>query len=402
MHSKLLLISYNFYPNSIAGSLRFSHLSKYLENKGFDISVLTINKNKIVTKDPNLIHGGKIYRTGIYPSLPLKYDKLLIRKYRRFLFKFLPIDSQVGWVIPALFKAISLVKKKKFDKIIVTGPPFSSFLIAYFCSVLFNVDLIVDYRDPWFIWDNYSSFFRAKIKLRKVNFFIERKILKHAWKIVFNTKRTLQSYLKQFPDIENKSFVISNAFNEKKIITEKKINSEKIIILYAGIFYGERKLNYLYKPLKRIFEEKIIDRNKLEIHVFGKVPKDDWELLKDYSLSDIVTEHNRVEYEKILSFMKGADILYLAQGYDHRHCVPYKIIDYLSVKKPILALTPSKSATHELMEQVDCGEAPEISSENEIYTALVKLINKKKYTFNGVEKYTWTNITNEYASILKN
>lgn len=400
-NNNLLLISYNFYPNSIAGSLRFSHLSKYFEDNDYNVFVLTINKDKIVTKDNNLVNGGKIYRTGIYPSLPLAYNKSIVRKYRRLLVKYLPVDSQFGWVVPGFIKSMSIIKKEKIDKIIVTGPPFSSFLIAYLSSKIFNIKLIVDYRDPWFIWDNYSSFFRSSIRLKFVNFFLEKKILTHAWKIIFNTKATQKAYLETFPNIKKNSFVITNAYSENHGIKKEIIAKDKFVILYAGIFYGERKLSYLYNPIKRAFENNIIKREQLEIHVFGKVPEEDWILLNELSLNNLVIEHDRVEYQKIIAFMKGANILYLSQGYDHRHCVPYKLIDYLSVKRPILALTSKGSATNDLMDKVDCGEVADIESEESIYTALEKMIKDNSYSFTGTEKYTWKNVTDEYISLLK-
>ncbi len=81
-------------------------------------------------------------------------------------------------------------------------------------------------------------------------------------------------------------------------------------------------------------------KNEVSIHVFGKIQDEDADLIKKLNLNEIVFDHEKIEYSLLTRYMKGADILYLSQGDDHSDCVPYKIIDYLTIGKPILAVTP--------------------------------------------------------------
>jgi len=401
---KVLFISYHFSPSNVVGSLRFGQLTKHLSSVEFEKYVLTIKEKYISKKDYNLFDECEIYRTSVFPQLPKNHNKLLIRLYKRFLNRYLPIDSAFGWVIPGFFKSLKVVRKKNINKVVVTGPPFSSFMIAYLVSLFSNVELYIDYRDPWFLdLEDNSKFIRSRLSFRKLNFLLEKLILMKAKAAVFNTKQVRRDYLNIFPSYNEKTHVINNAFSSNNGLNTKFLESDKKVILYAGTFYGERKLNYLYSPLKKLFDEKIIDPESVRIHVFGNVPKEDKEMLSNISLGDILVEHDRISYQEVLEFMKGADILYLSQGYDHSYCIPYKLIDYLSVKRPILALAPLNSSTYELMTEVDSGECADISNPESVYTALQKLLaNDNNYSFNGVEKYSWQYASQKYRQVLLN
>ena len=168
------------------------------------------------------------------------------------------------------------------------------------------------------------------------------------------------------------------------------LEKDKIVILYAGNFYGDRKLNYLFNPIKKLFENGIILEEDLVIHVFGNVCNEDLVIIKDSGLTNLVISHPKVEYKKILSYMKGADILYLPQGGDVKYSVAFKFFDYLGSKKPILAVTSLDSAIFDIMQVINCGEIADISSCSSIYKALQNLIIKnKEYTLKVSRNYSW-------------
>ena len=398
---KILLISYFYAPSSTSGSIRFSYLSKLLEEKNFEVHVVAIKEKYISDQDSEMPSAKFIHRTSIVPNFSYTSKNVIGRKFNRFIFKYSPIDPYLGWVIPGTLKTISVIKKNKIDKIIVTGPPFTQFLIGYFASLFTKAELYIDYQDPWFLWDSYSSFFRAKISLKKVTLFIEKTILNRAKKIVLNTSVAMDEYVKKFPHISDKFTFITNAYPVLKEQNGISLEKDKIVILYAGIFYGERRLSYLLEALEKLIKNNEVGSDEIRIHVFGEILPEDIELIEKLNLKNIVVEHERISYQKVLQYMKGADILYLTQGYDHRHCIPYKLIDYLSVKKPIFSLTSKDSATYKVMKEINCGEVAEMKNPESVYGALKKLIKNKDYTFEGTEKYSWNSITENYIKLLE-
>ena len=193
-------------------------------------------------------------------------------------------------------------------------------------------------------------------------------LLKSAKYVIFNTQTALDKYVRQRLKftIDHKSIVIPNPYLCEEKAEPLYLEKNKKVIIYAGNFYGKRRLKYIFEPLKKLFNNGELN-NKVSIHVFGKIHQEDAGLIRELNLSKIITEHNWTSYSLLSSYMKGADILYLSQGDYHRDCVPYKLTDYLTIRKPILAVTSFDSATYDLMQEVDCGIAVDMDDIDSIY-----------------------------------
>lgn len=395
MEKKCLIIGYYFYPDSRVGAKRYNLLSNYLGKKIKTLDILTIKEKYLPEKDESSVYGGEIHRTGIFPRRQYDGNKI-IKILSKILLRVIPIDYHSAWIIPIFFKGIKITRKDNINTIIVTGPPFSPFVAAYLLSILFKVDLIIDYQDPWVFDDENGG--------KKFNWFLEKLILKKAKKIIFNTQRTKDEYLKldlKF-SIHEKSFVINNPYQSKENIDPLYLEKDKKVILYAGNFYGKRRLKYIFEPLIKMFAKDEL-KNEISIHVFGEIHDEDAELIKKLNLTDIIFEHDRIEYSKLTRFMKGADILYLSQGDDHGYSVPYKLIDYITIGRPILAVTSLNSSTYNFMQGLDCGIAADINDPDSIFKALKELlIDEKKFSYNGIEKYSLDNIGEYYNTMITN
>jgi glycosyltransferase involved in cell wall biosynthesis len=393
MEKKCLIIGYYFYPDSRVGAKRYNLLSNYLSKKIKTLCILTIKETYVPEKDESFVHGGKIFRTGMFPRRQYGGNKL-INVLNKILLRIIPIDYHSGWIIPLVFNGIRIIKKNDINTVIVTGPPFSPFVAAYLLSILFKLDLIIDYQDPWFFDDDNGG--------NKFNWFLEKLILKKAQKIIFNTHRTKEEYLKQKLkfNILEKSFVINNPYLSTTNVDPLYLEKDKKVILYAGNFYGKRRLKYIFEPLVKLFTKDEL-KDKISIHVFGEIHNEDAALIKKLDLSDIIFEHERIEYYKLTRYMKGADILYLSQGEDHGYSVPYKLIDYITIGRPILAVTSLYSSTYNFMLGLDCGIAADIDDPNSIFEALKELlVDEKKFSYNGIEKYSLNNLGEQYYKII--
>ena len=236
----------------------------------------------------------------------------------------------------------------------------------------------------------------------KYTWFLEKLLLKKAKYVIFNTQTALEKYARQKLkfDINHKSIVIANPYFYEEKGEPLYLEKNKKVIIYAGNFYGKRRLKYIFEPLKKLLDNGELS-NKVSIHVFGKIHKEDANLIRKLNLSEIVTEHKWIDYSLLVRYMKGADILYLSQGDDHRDCVPYKLTDYLTIRKPILAVTSLDSATYDLMQEVNCGIAVDMENTNSIYNALKELlVDERNFTFAGIEKYSLNNIAEYYYKVI--
>ncbi len=388
----VLLISYYFSPHTAVGAKRFSYLSSFFFNKSITPHILTIKEKYISKKDRSFIPEGIVHRTSVFPNYPFRWNKLN-NAFKTISF----VDQYIGWFFPGLLKGFFLLKKFKIGTVIVTGPPFSSFLIPYILLFFLKFKLIIDYRDPWILYSEPGI-------RKKINWFIEKIILKKTDVIIFNTQKAQSGYNKLGLNLEKKSFVIPNGYWNMPEVKAELLEKDKKVILYAGNFYGSRSINHLVQAVTKLASDEVLHSVRFSIHVFGSVPPAEFQKLKSYNIpSGFIVEHNMISYNELFKYLKGADILYISQGKDHEYSVPYKLIDYFSIKKPILAITTRDSATHNILKEVDCGETAFMDEPESIYNALKNiLLNLNTYSFKGVENYYFSSIAAKYIDILKN
>ncbi len=388
-------MGYYFYPDGRIGAKRFNLFSHYFSKKTKVIDILTIKEDYIKEKDRTIVHSGNIYRTGFYPRHGYN-GNVFLKIFNKIFMRIAPIEYNSAWILPLVIKGFSIIKKDRIDTIIATGPPFSPFVAAFILSKIFKADLVIDYQDPWFFDEDNGG--------RKLNMFLEKRIMKRASKIIFNTDRTKEEYLKLKLDfnIADKSYVINNPYYQKENAEPLYLEKNKKVIIYAGNFYGRRRLKYIFKPLLKLYPDGKL-KDEIALHVFGPIHEEDAQLIKELDLSDVVVEHERIEYSKLIRYMKGSDILYLSQGEDHGYSVPYKLIDYMTISRPVLAVTSINSSTYNFMQGLDCGLAADIDDPESIYLALKELLmNNRGFSYNGIEKYSYENLGEQFLNLLTN
>jgi glycosyltransferase involved in cell wall biosynthesis len=195
--------------------------------------------------------------------------------------------------------------------------------------------------------------------------------------------------------------VIYNGFENNNSIAPAYLENNKLVMLYAGSFYGQRKLKYLAKPIQKMILSGKLPSDKLQIHIFGRLSENDSDEFIKCGIRHIVNEHAQIPHSDLIRLMKGADILLLLSGNDVDYAIPYKFYDYLSVKRPILLVTDKGSAISLMLSELDAGEICLIEDPESVYTALDKILNKKKtYSFVGINKYSWRKISQKYIEIL--
>ena len=164
----VLIISFHFSPSSEVGAKRFSFFCNLFDHKdeAFDIHILTVKEKYLKRKDSTLPSPKNVHRTAMFFPLLSNSNNIFLRAYKSLWIRyFCLIDPLSGWILPALLKGLFIVKNYNIKTIIVTGPPFSPFIIATLLSITRSTKLIIDYRDPWTThpWDrtNYyrNSFF---------------------------------------------------------------------------------------------------------------------------------------------------------------------------------------------------------------------------------------------------
>lgn len=399
----VLIIAFHFAPSGAVGGKRFSFLSHKLHDSCCKVHVLTLKKKYLLQKDDSLPFSGTIHRTTIFPPFPLRGNHILKRAFLRIWTKYMCLlDPYSGWVFPALIKGITILRKYKIGTIIVTGPPFSPVLSGLLLSIFFRKRLIIDYRDPWTThpWNVHDKYGNMLFKI--INCILENIAVRRSSDLVFTSHRMRVKFIENYgKKIKACCHVINNGYNNSDEVKPSPLDKGRINLVFAGELYGERRIELIAKPISVLLKEGSIAKEGYRFHIFGKLKEDDKKIIGEYDLGNMIKEYQPVPHNKIMEYLKGADILFLIVGSAMDYSISYKFYDYLSVKRPILAIIPENSTMESMMKQLDCGEVGYIDDYGSIQDALKKLLIKNhSYTFRGAEKFTWDMAAEKYCRVI--
>src|SRR5262249_53868237 len=126
-------------------------------------------------------------------------------------------DAFAGWIPFAVIQGWRLARKWRPRVIYASGPPFSVVCAAGVLCRLLAIPLVADFRDPWTLDASdpigmLSGKFSARQTVRRVKLLrkLEKWILAHSAAVLFTSDETRKLYVRQYPGVEGKSFVIYN------------------------------------------------------------------------------------------------------------------------------------------------------------------------------------------------
>ena len=170
MGKKIILACFDFPPNAGIGGRRWAKLAKGLASSGVEVHVIKAEPVKGYEKsgwqddiNSELIHNHTLKRT--YPEVVSHGPKNILDKlkYRSAIAKLKKIeagtiyDIAIGWKDMFIAKAEELIQQHGITNMIATGAPFNTlFYAAMVKERNTNLNLLVDYRDPWLTAENYG------------------------------------------------------------------------------------------------------------------------------------------------------------------------------------------------------------------------------------------------------
>jgi hypothetical protein len=388
-----------FAPCPSVGGKRFSYLSRYLSQSCAEYHVLARRERSPVADSTAFT--GNVHRVGMFPYFSTGEKRHGIRRVLRRTWKrrLCLVDPYIGWVIPAIVKGIRLHKIVRFNIIVVTVPCFSPLIAAVVLAKLTHSKLIIDYRDPW---TNHRSDYPKPLG-KWICPAIERMAIERAHTIVFCSDIMRDQFVRAFSSIAPPRLeVIYNGFEDFEAGSfEAEVGHSATKMLYAGNFYGTRRLSVIAAVLAELLTKGEISAETFQFHLYTALNSADRSLIRELRIDSLIHVHSQVPYQEIKRLMVLSDILFLPSGDDVAYAVPFKFFDYLSARRPILAVAPKGSSVYRLMQSVDCGEFAEFGETAAILEAVRSLIRKNKsYTFNGSEQFLWKNVASTYMTVI--
>ncbi|NMB57381.1 glycosyltransferase family 4 protein [Candidatus Beckwithbacteria bacterium] len=241
----------------------------------------------------------------------------------------------------------------------------------------------------------------VKMNLRKKTliYFLENYFLTQ---IKYDAQITVAANFLQYPNVNNKIYVISNGVNDKKDFV-KQFNHDKKIILFVGRLEKIKGLEILFKALHNFpfaFELRIIGegQEKENLVALSKTLKID-------KMINFLGKKIGIDLEKEY---KNSDLFILpslSEGF------PLTILEAMSFKLPVLAT--KVGANPDMIENNKTGFLVEPNKINDLRKKIVWIFtNFKKATFVGekaflyVKNYSWEKMAEKtyqiYLEVLQN
>lgn len=419
--NKVLIISYYWPPAGGSGVQRWLKFAKYLPKNNWKPIIYTPENPYFEVQDKELLKDipaeAEIWKTPIWEPYSLK-DKLfgkggksqsagVISNKKSLKNKvlnwvrgnvFIP-DPKIFWVKPSINYLLKKIKEEGINHIITTGPPHSMHLIGLgLKKKVPSLKWIADFRDPWSELDLLNEFHLSESS-RKKHKQLEKKVLEAA----DVTLTVSESWVKDLTRLGAKKVeLITNGYDVDDFELKLKTN-DKFIIGHYGLLNHLRNPKKLWKALADLCNENKAFEAKLEIHLSGNVDNEVIEEILLYpELNGKVKQLGYLSHSQVLEQYNEASVLLLLlfNSESGKGNYPGKVFEYFAAQKPILAFGPKNSDTERLIDESNSGLYYSYETAD-FKENILSLFNKKeKFSFDGKEKFSRENLTQELSNLL--
>ncbi len=349
---KVLVIAYYYPPMGLSGVLRVAKFTKYLHNYGWDPTVLTVGDVGYFAYDYSLLEevleaGVKVERTRTLDPLRLLRRKGTIKmptdSRKRLLsglsHVFLQPDNKIGWKRYAVRRALELAESERFDVLLASAPPFTSFLVGQELQRQLGLPLVVDYRDPWL--DNRDYFYATPFH-KGYAAGLEEEVLKNADGVVVINRKIKERLIARYPFLTHDGVhIIPSGYDRQDFRIASRFpmaRARKMRFTYAGLFDSRRTPRAFFTALAKIFAQHPETRDEIEVNIVGNFHDSYRKMAVQIGVSSALQTPGPVEHQQKIRHLLASDVLWLIT---HDSVItPGKVYEYIGARKPILALAP--------------------------------------------------------------
>jgi hypothetical protein len=375
----VLFIAYDYPPILSPESIQIQRRALALAEEGVKVFVLTAHQSPLFeTLDPSLVatHPNITIVSALRPC----FEKLL-----NIVCKVAEItDRKFWWQFYALPVAKKLIETEQIGVIYSHATPLVDHLIGLKLKTAFPaLRWIAHFSDPWTL--NPYITYRTRWQLR-LNRKLEARVLQTADAVTVTSERTKTLFAAHFP-IEAKISVLPHVFDPGLYASAKPNSGNKTVIVHTGNIYGLRSIAPLLEALNRT---KPTDQ---EFHFYGRIKPSEACMVQELGLEDCVKIFPQIPYLESIRVINEADMLLVVDApLENSPFFPSKLADYIGAGKPIIALTPSDSATADILHTIGNDKLIASSDSLEGINALLPKIsrNKETRTYRHIEAFDMT------------
>jgi glycosyltransferase involved in cell wall biosynthesis len=181
---------------------------------------------------------------------------------------------------------------------------------------------------------------------------MEADVVRHADALVFVNEQTAERVMRKYPDEwRRKAHVVPHGYDCSDISpSEPAAPDDRLTVAYTGRFYdGIRTPEHLLHALTALGRRRPLAR-ELHVSFVGTPVASHLQLASRLGLDDVVEFTGRLSFAESSRRAGAADVLLVIDAPATESLfLPSKLIDYLPAGKPILALTPPRGASADLI-----------------------------------------------------
>jgi glycosyltransferase involved in cell wall biosynthesis len=417
---KVLIITYYWPPAGGSGVQRWLKFVKYLQNFDVEPIVYTVDNANYPKEDKTLLHevptNIKILKQPIWePTNLLFWKKKEAQKsdvsnavnngflsFIRGNF-FIP-DPKIFWVNSSVKFLHQYLKENKVEVVISTGPPHSMHLIAQKLKQKTNIKWIADFRDPW---SNlyYNEEFRQLSFAKKKNEKLENSVFKNA-DCILTVSNSLK---KEFDQKATRVEVITNGFDDEVVTNTLIILDEKFSISYIGLLPKQSNPKLLFKVLSTLCAEDTDFKANLKLNFIGDISQDVKQEIINYNLLENTNFIGYVSHKEAIAYQRKAQVLLLLipNVAKSEGILTGKLFEYLTAKRPILAMGPETGDLSEILKNTSSGVVVDFGNEAKLTSEIRNLYQQYKtgdlqVNSKNIEQFHRKELTKSLSEIIKN
>ncbi len=417
---KVLIITYYWPPAGGSGVQRWLKFVKYLQNFDVEPIVYTVDNANYPKEDKTLLHEVpthiKILKQPIWePTNLLFWKKKEAQKsdvsnavnngflsFIRGNF-FIP-DPKIFWVNSSVKFLHQYLKENKVDVVISTGPPHSVHLIAQKLKQKTNIKWIADFRDPW---SNlyYNEEFKQLSFAKKKNEKLENSVFKNA-DCILTVSNSLK---KEFDQKATRVEVITNGFDDEVVTNTLITLDEKFSISYIGLLPKQSNPKLLFKVLSTLCAEDTDFKANLKLNFIGDISEDVKKEIINYNLLENTNFIGYVSHKEAIAYQKKAQVLLLLIPNVAKSggILTGKLFEYLTAKRPILAMGPETGDLSEILKNTSSGVVVDFGNEAKLTSEIRNLYQQYKtgdlqVNSKNIEQFHRKELTKSLSEIIKN
>ncbi|HTQ04127.1 MAG TPA: glycosyltransferase [Polyangiaceae bacterium] len=384
MTLKVLVVAYAFPPVGGAGVQRMLKLVKYLPEHDVLPSVLTVARPSVPVMDASLLaevpkevavlraptlepsYSAKDLAWRAHADAPKKFAARPLRAVSRFGRELLVPDPQVLWLPGAARSLLRRLRGEREDVVLISGPPFSQFLLAPLADRLRHTPYVLDYRDEW---TTTSSVYEMSGSARAAER-LERAILRRASVVTTATEEFRENLLARFDFLDpERTLAIPNGYDPADFPDVlPSPPSDRCLLTYTGTVFRLTSARGFLSGVRLLHEREPVLARRLETRFVGRIVETEADAFEDADALG-VRRFGYLPHAEALRLLAESHVplCLLADLPGSERIYPAKIFEIMRLGRRALVLTPEGALArlvrrHRLGDVVPPGDAPAVAA----------------------------------------